>query len=399
MNKRDLYLNKLLDFKDTKLIKVVTGIRRCGKSSLMELLKRELLIQGIQDERIIHMNFESLKYDFIKDYLSLYEFMEKKMVKGQKMYIMLDEIQQVESWEKAVNSLSVDYDVDIYITGSNGYLLSSELATLLSGRYVEIRMLPLSFKEYLEFNTTEENTTMETKFTEFMRVGGFPSLSEIGRKQEVVESFLYGIYNTVIMKDVILRNAVKDPGLLEVLIKYVFDNVGNITSPKKISDYLNSEGRKTTSETIDNYLKMLENAFIIYHANRYDVKGKQHLKTLGKYYPVDPGLRNAILGNRDYNYGHALEGVLYLEMCRRYREVSIGKWKENEIDFVVQNSEERIYYQVAASIAEEKTLRRELLPLQAIHDNYRKVILTMDRIPVKYYEGIEVVNIIDFLIS
>ena len=399
MNKRDLYLNKLLDFKDTKLIKVVTGIRRCGKSSLMELLKQELLTQGIEEERIIHINFESLKFDFIKDYMSLYNFLEGKIVFGQKMYIMLDEIQQVESWEKAVNSLSVDYDVDLYITGSNGYLLSSELATLLSGRYVEIKMLPLSFKEYLEFNSAEQNQTMETKFKEFMRVGGFPTLSEIEGKQEVVDSFLYGIYNTVIMKDVIQRNVVKDAALLEVLVKYVFDNVGNITSPKKISDYLNNERRKTTSETIDNYLKMLENAFIIYNVKRYDVKGKQHLKTLEKYYPVDPGLRNTILGNRDYNYGHALEGVLFLEMLRRYPEVSIGKWKENEIDFVVQSSEERIYYQVAASVAEEKTLRRELLPLQAINDNYKKVILTLDRMPVKYYEGIEIVNILDWLIS
>jgi len=399
MNKRDLYLNKLLDFKDTKLIKVVTGIRRCGKSSLMELLKQELLTQGIKEERIIHINFESLKFDFIKDYMSLYNFLEEKILLGQKMYIMLDEIQQVESWEKAVNSLSVDYDVDLYITGSNGYLLSSELATLLSGRYVEIKMLPLSFKEYLEFNSAEQNHTMETKFKEFMRVGGFPTLSEIEGKQEVVDSFLYGICNTVLMKDVIQRNVVKDAALLEVLVKYVFDNVGNITSPKKISDYLNNEGRKTTSETIDNYLKMLENAFIIYNVKRYDVKGKQHLKTLGKYYPVDLGLRNTILGNRDYNYGHALEGVLFLEMLRRYPEVSIGKWKENEIDFVVQSSEERIYYQVSASVAEEKTLRRELLPLQAINDNYKKVILTMDRMPVKYYEGIEIVNIIDFLVS
>ena len=331
--------------------------------------------------------------------MSLYNFLEGKIVFGQKMYIMLDEIQQVESWEKAVNSLSVDYDVDLYITGSNGYLLSSELATLLSGRYVEIKMLPLSFKEYLEFNSAEQNQTMETKFKEFMRVGGFPTLSEIEGKQEVVDSFLYGIYNTVIMKDVIQRNVVKDAALLEVLVKYVFDNVGNITSPKKISDYLNNEERKTTSETIDNYLKMLENAFIIYNVKRYDVKGKQHLKTLGKYYPVDPGLRNTILGNRDYNYGHALEGVLFLEMLRRYPEVSIGKWKENEIDFVVQSSEERIYYQVAASVAEEKTLRRELMPLKAINDNYKKVILSMDRMPVKYYEGIEIVNILDWLIS
>ncbi|HAE41734.1 MAG TPA: ATPase, partial [Clostridiales bacterium] len=361
MKNRDLYLNKLVQFRDKPLIKVITGLRRCGKSTLLSLFENHLVESGVEKDHIIRMNFESFEFDEITNYKELHAYIEDRLTsKSKKHYVLLDEVQQVASWEKAINSFLVDANVDIYITGSNAYLLSSELSTLLSGRYVEIKMQPLSFREYLDFIEPDETTDIHEKFNQYLRFGGLPTVVELLDTPDLIGSFLEGIYNTVLIKDVIERNAVRDAALLESILKYIASNIGSIVSSKKISDYLTSNGRKTTSDTIDNYLKMLENAFIIYKANRYDLKGKMFLKTLEKYYIVDMGIRNQLTGLRDTDYGHVLENIIYLELLRRGYEVTIGKVGTLEVDFVASNTNEKIYYQVSATILDDNTREREL---------------------------------------
>jgi len=398
MKKRDLYLTQLVQFKDKPLIKVVTGVRRCGKSTLLSLFEEDLRNSGVRDDHIIRMNFEAFEFDKITTYAHLYNYIKNKMtIPNKKYYIILDEVQQVESWEKAINSFLVDSNVDIYITGSNAYLLSSELSTLLSGRYVEIKMLPLSFKEYLDFTDFKKGDNVDAIFKDYLEFGGLPTVVELKDYPDTIAPFLSGIYNTVIMKDVVQRNHVRDAALLESVLKFIAANIGNIVSTKKISDYLTSSGRKTTSDTIDNYLKMLENAFIIYRANRYDLKGKLFLKTLEKYYMVDIGLRNQLTGLRNTDYGHVLENIIYLELLRRGYAVAIGKIGSLEVDFVATKSDIKIYYQVSASIMDEETRKRELKPLQSITDHYPKIILTMDNTLYSDFEGIKVINILEFL--
>jgi len=400
MKKRDLYLTQLVQFKDKPLIKVVTGIRRCGKSTLLSLFEEYLQNNGVPDDHIIRMNFEAFEFDEITKYAQLYNYIKNKMTNpSNKYYIILDEVQQVESWEKAINSFLVDSNVDIYITGSNAYLLSSELSTLLSGRYVEIKMLPLSFKEYLDFTDFEKGDNVDAIFKDYLEFGGLPTVVELKDHPDTIAPFLSGIYNTVIMKDVVQRNHVRDAALLESVLKFIAANIGSIVSTKKISDYLTSSGRKTTSDTIDNYLKMLENAFIIYRANRYDLKGKLFLKTLEKYYIVDIGIRNQLTGLRNTDYGHVLENIIYLELLRRGYDIAIGKVGTFEIDFVATKSNIKTYYQVSASIIGEETGKRELKPLQSINDHYEKVILTMDYTIYSDFEGIKIINILDFLLG
>lgn len=400
MKKRDLYLTQLIKYRDKPLIKVITGIRRCGKSTLLSLFEKHLIESGVSKDHIIRMNFESFEFHDISSYKELYSYIKDKLVTPvDKHYILLDEVQQVESWEKVINSFLVDANVDIYITGSNAYLLSSELSTLLSGRYVEIKMQPLSFKEYLNFIESNEKDNLQVKFNKYLEFGGLPTVIELLDHPETIGSFLEGIYNTVLMKDVVERNNIRDSALLESILRFIAANVGNIVSSKKISDYLTSSGRKTTSDTIDNYLRMLENAFIIYKANRYDLKGKMFLKTLEKYYVVDMGIRNRLTGLQGKDYGHVLENIIYLELLRRGYEVTIGKIGTLEVDFVATKTNERIYYQVSATILDEKTLERELRPLQSIADNYPKYILTMDQTIFNDYAGIKIMNIIDFLLE
>ncbi|MFQ8892501.1 MAG: ATP-binding protein [Clostridium sp.] len=398
MKSRDIYLNKLVNFKDKPLIKVITGIRRCGKSTLLDLFEEYLLNNGIKKENIIHMNFEDLLYDEIKDYKDLNKYIKEKILDNDKKYIILDEIQQISNWEKAINSFLVTLNCDIYITGSNAYLLSSEISTLLSGRYVEIKMLPLSFKEYLEFNNYNTKENLEEHFNDYLLYGGLPIVSYVHDKS-AIRNILSGIFNTVIIKDVSKRNAIRDITLLENLIRYIAQNVGSPISSRNISNYLNSAGRKTSTETIDNYLKMLENAFIIYKANRFDIKGKIYLKTLEKYYIVDTGIRNELLSFKDGDYGHMLENLIYIELLRRGYDVAVGKIDNLEVDFVAQNYDEKIYYQVSASILDENTKKRELNPFDHIPDHYEKVILTMDKTPIKDFNGIKNINIIDFLLQ
>ena len=398
MKKRDLYLDKLIKFKDKQFIKVITGIRRCGKSTLLKLFREYLLENDVSEKQIIYINFESIQFDDIKDYKLLYEYIKEHLVAKSRTYLLLDEIQEVIHWEKAVNSFLVDFNVDIYITGSNAWLLSSELSTLLSGRYVEIKMLPLSFKEYMEL-VEEPSNNIEEDFQLYLRYGGLPPIIELNNNLDMIQPFLSGIYNTVLMKDIVQRNTVRDAALLDNLVHFLADNIGNSISTKKISDYLTSAGRKTTPATIDNYLQMLEKAFIFYKANRYDIKGKLYLKTQEKYYIVDTGIRNNLLGLRNMDYGHILENIIYMELLRRGFDVYIGKIGSMEVDFIAVKANKKIYYQVSASILDEKTKDRELRSLVSIPDQYDKVLLTMDRPYVEDFEGIKWVNIIDFLLE
>lgn len=396
---REEYLKRVIDAKDKDFIKVITGVRRSGKSTLLLMFKEYLLKEGIKETSIIHINFESALYDDIKDYKDLYNYIKDKLSK-KKTYILLDEVQNISSWQKAVNSLKVDFDVDIYITGSNAYLLSSELSTLLSGRYIEIKMYPLSFKEYLKFNNYD-NTDIENKFNEYLKYGGLPAVTLIKDNDELVMSYLNDIYSTIVKKDIIDRNNIKDTALLENIIKYIASNIGSSISSNKISDYLNSNKiiQKTNHQTIDNYLNMLEKSFIVYKAERTDIKSKSLLKTLGKYYISDIGIRNIILGFRNIDEGHILENLVYLELLRRGYRVNIGKTNEYEVDFVAENPNEVTYYQVTRSLANEEVKNREIRSLESISDNYEKIILTMDKTINKDYNGIKVINIIDWLLN
>lgn len=401
MVSRDTYLERLKAFKDNKLIKVITGIRRCGKSTLLELFKQYLINDGVADSNIIHINLELMKYDDVRDYKTFYKLITKQIQNNDRYYLLIDEVQQVEKWEKAVNSINVEYNVDVYLTGSNAYLLSSEISTLLSGRYVEIKMLPLSFREYLEFDHLPKEWTIEDKFNQYLKFGSLPAVATIPQDNTTVNEFLLGIYNTVIVKDVISRNKIKDMALLEQIVKYVVANTGNIISASKISGYISSQGKgeNTKSTTVSNYLDMLEKAYIIYPVKRYDIKGKEQLKNLAKYYVVDTGIRNMLMGYSDSDFGHVLETVVYLELLRRGYQVFIGKWYDLEVDFIAVKQDEKKYYQVALSLLDEKVKQREIAPFKAIPDNYEKTILSMDKTYITDYEGIKFKNIIDFLME
>ncbi len=396
---RDTYLKRMIDAKDTELIKVITGVRRSGKSTLLLMFKEYLIKNDISTDNIIYINFESAIYDDIKDYKDLYKFVASKIKQG-KMYLLLDEVQNVTDWEKAVNSFKVDFDIDIYITGSNAYLLSSELSTLLSGRYIEIKIYPLSFKEYLIFNNYDKNN-LEEKFNEYLKYGGLPAITLIKDNSDLVLSYLDDIYNTIVKKDIIDRNNIKDTALLENIIRYLSNNIGSPISTTKISNYLNSNKITTNSnhQTVDNYLNMLEKSFIVYKVERTDIKSKALLKTLGKYYICDTGIRNIILGFRNINEGHLLENVVYLELLRRGYRVNIGKSGFYEVDFVAENPNVIKYYQVTQTLSDDKVKQREIRSLENISDNYEKIILTMDKTINNDFNGIKVINIIDWLLK
>ncbi|MBS3976890.1 MAG: ATP-binding protein [Syntrophomonadaceae bacterium] len=404
---RDIYMKTLLSFKDKDMVKIVTGIRRCGKSTLLDMFSGNLINSGVASENIIRLNFESLQYETIKDYRDLYKEVSGRISKIGKNYVILDEVQMVSGWMRAVNSFRVDFDVDIYITGSNAYLLSSDFATLLSGRYVEIKMLPLSFKEFLDFNTFEPGTSDDQKFETFLKYGGMPSVAAYDFRQRDINIALDGIYSSVILRDVVERNKITDQTLLRKLVLFMADNIGNLTSPNNIGNVLVHEGdldegkrkKNPAGKTISSYLTALEKAYVFYGAGRYDIKGKQYLKTQSKYYMVDTGIRNMLLGYRDVDRGRILENVVYFELLRRGYDVSIGKAGEKEIDFIAINPEEKIYYQVTETMSGERVRERELAPLQSIKDNYEKVVLSMDRSFVNSYEGIKIKNVVDFLLG
>lgn len=399
---RTQYMKQLYAFKDNKLIKVVTGLRRSGKSTLLQMFKDELLKDGVADNQIQYINFELMKYDAIRNYKQLYNLVIENIKQDKKNYLFFDEIQQVEGWEKAVNSLILEYDTDIYVTGSNAYLLSSELATLISGRYVEIKMLPLSFKEYYGHYQNNGKKSKQELFDEYLKYGGLPQLLSLPQDEKTLSSFLESIYDTVILKDVIGRNRLKDIDLLKRVFAFVCGNVGSITSTNSMAKYIANEAKLDSSirpATIGNILDMLQNAFIIYRADRYDVKGKEVLKSLEKYYVADTGLKNTIVGYNLDNYGHAIENVIYLELIRRGYKVYVGKTGNKEIDFVAINQQETIYYQVSQSILDFDTRKRETEPFYATNDFYEKVIITTDKNYATNENGIKIINIIDFLLN
>lgn len=442
-------MEKLKNLKDTKLIKVITGIRRCGKSTLLQMYRDYLLSIGVHENQLMSINFEDMDYAELTDAEKLHAYIKKKLVPNShqaavsnsnpKYYIFLDEIQNVIDFPKVINSLNTRSNIDLYITGSNAYLLSSELATFLSGRYVEIRMLPLSFKEYLSAvgngepsienfgnerdtknlgNTTTMITSINTRglrdgmyvrsaFNDYVRYSSFPYAVVLRDKPEVLKDYLQGIYSTVLIKDVVTRSSISDVMMLESVVRFLFDRVGNLISTKKIADTMSSAGRKISSHTIEKYIRALLGSFIFYRAGRFDVKGREHLKTLEKYYCADIGLRYLLLGSRAGDMGFVLENIIYLELIRRENEVYVGRIAHNrtanrEIDFVTFDERDEsgyTYYQVAATVQDQKTLERELAPLLSLDDHYPKFIITLDEDVPADYRGIRIINALDFLLQ
>lgn len=405
MVERKEYLDQLIQWKDEQIIKVVTGIRRCGKSTLLAQYQNWLKESGVSEEQLVSINFEELEYEELLNYKKLYAYLKSSLVPGAKTYIFLDEIQKVPAFEKVVDSLYVKPDVDIYITGSNAYMLSGDLATLLTGRYVEIKMLPLSFREFLSVTKLDQ----EHGFAEYMRTGGLPYLAVMNRTPQKVETYLEGIYNTVIVKDIEDRQARKesDPSkrkvtditLLKTIAKYLASVVGNPVSIRSITDYLISNGRKVSPNTVDDYVEVLTESFIFYPTERFDIVGKQLLKVNKKLYIVDLGLRNHILPRRNYDLGFSLENMVYFELLRRGYRVMIGKVGNTEVDFVAEKQGAYTYFQVTADMTAEETFEREMRPLTLIRDNYEKIVLTADRLTVGNYNGIRVKNLSDWLLG
>lgn len=432
LKKRDLYLNKIIAFQDTEPVKVVTGIRRCGKSSLLKLMVLHLKESGITDEQILEMNFESHAFKNMNSD-SFYEYVKQHIVPNKRMYLFFDEVQRVPNWEDAVNSFRVDFNCDIYVTGSNAYMLSSKYATYLSGRCVEIKMLPLSFSEFLTFHGFEvreiksslggirkqafdkndERYELRDVFDAYMRFGGMPGIADIGLDQEKALMLLEGIYSTVIMRDILERenrkgqSRITDPVLLKKIIMFLADNIGSNISVSSIGNTLMNEGlldngkRKGTPSvhTVQSYINALLESYFFYEIKRFDIKGKEFLRTLGKYYIVDIGLRNYLLGFRNRDSGHALENIVYFELLRRGYDVSIGKIDNSEVDFIATKADNKIYVQVTESMTSEDVRKRELSPLQKISDNYEKIILSLNTGMDSSYNGIKSINLIDWLIS
>ena len=394
---REEYLNKLIALKDKKIIKVVTGVRRCGKSKLLEMYRKWLLEQGVEEERIVSINFEDLDFEDLTDYKKLHTYLKEHLVKDNMTYIFLDEIQNVEQFPKVVDSLYIKDNVDIYITGSNAHMLSSEIATLLSGRYIQIEMLPLSFKEYMI--STGSMNDRGIKYVDYLQNSSFPYTLELEGQSDEIRSYLEGLYNTIVVKDIINHSKISEPMMLKSILKFIFDNIGNPLSSKKIADTMTSSGRRIDTRTVEKYLDALTESYIIYQAKRYNIKGKQYLKTLEKYYVVDIGLRLMLLGSKQIDAGRILENIVYLELLRRGYDVYVGKVDEFEVDFVAQNGKGTTYFQVALSVRDEKTLERELRSLRAIKDHYPKILLTMDDDPEVHYDGIRRINARDWLLG
>lgn len=399
MIERKEYLDTLKRFKDKDLIKVVTGIRRCGKSTLFDIYIEYLNSIGIRDNQIININLENPEYNF-ENYMDLYNYVKEKLLDNEKNYVFLDEVQNVKEFQKAVDGLYIKKNVDLYITGSNAYLLSGELATLLSGRYIEIKMLPLSFKEYKQA-FIDEKIDKQKLFLEYMRNGGMPGiLSIVENNYNDIDKYLDGIFSTVVYKDVMARNNINDKLLLESVLKFIFDSIGSPISTKKISDTLTSKNMSTSNHTVENYISAFLESFLIYKSERFDVKGKNLLARDYKYYVVDTGLRSYFLGKKaDKDMGHILENIVYLELLRRGYKVYVGKVDDLEVDFVAENREGLKYYQVALSVRDENVLKRELKSLEKTGDYYPKYLLTMDYDLDTDYNGIKKINVIDWLLE
>ena len=393
---RPNYINELIKFKDKDLIKIITGIRRCGKSTLMNLFKEYLLQSGIDSSQIISINLEDLKYNFIQNYMDLYNYITENLLEDKKNYIFIDEIQIIPEFQKVADSLYLNKNIDLYITGSNAKLLSSELSTLLTGRYVEIKMLPLSFKEFI---SSKDITDLETLYNEYISLGSFPYTTQL--EEDEISRYLGTLFNDVIIKDVMIRKGITDESMLKSVATFALDNIGNLLSSNNIANTITSDGRSINVRTVEKYLEGFIESFFLYKASRYDVKGKQYLKTGEKYYVSDLGLRYFMLGRKLGDRGHILENIVYLELLRRGYDVYIGKVDDYEVDFVALNSDGRIYIQVCETLRdnENKTLTRELNSLERIPDNYTKIILTMDKMPLSNENGIIVKNALDWLLD
>ena len=393
---RSEYLERLRNLRHKKLIKIVTGIRRCGKSTVLEMFRDELLSTGIKKEQIIFINFEDFEYKSLRNPDLLYAFIKERLT-PEMNYIFLDEIQRVENFPDVVDSLYIKKNVDLYLTGSNSSLLSSEIATLISGRYVEIKMLPLSFKEFTQ--ATNLTANLSSAYRQYIQTSSFPYVLELLESPQEINSYLEGIYNTILVKDIIDRKRISDTLILKSVTQFLFDNIGLELSSKRISDTLTSNSRKSDSKTIEKYVSALEESFIVYCATRYNIKGKEYLKSLEKYYAADVGLRNFMLGKKAMDVGHILENVVYLELLRRGYSVYVGKIDAFEVDFVAQNQNGNTYIQVAASVRDASTLERELKPLKMIKDNYSKMILTLDDDPEADYDGIARKNALEWRLN
>lgn len=429
---RNIYLNQLIAFKDKEPVKVITGIRRCGKSSLLKLMQEYLLNSGVKQDQIISINFESLEFQEM-NYKELYEYVKKKIPTTKRAYLFFDELQRIERWEDAINSFRVDFDCDIYITGSNSYLLSSEYSTYLSGRYVEIKMYPLSFKEFIDFhgyklkeyktpigekrkravNENDEIVEIKDLFDAYMRYGGMPGIADVGLEQDKAMTLLDGVYSTVVVRDILEREKrrglrqITDAELLRKIILFLADNIGNNTSLNSVSNTLVSENMiqnrerqgKPATQTIASYVGALKESYMFYDVKRFDIKGKEYLRTLGKYYIVDIGLRNYLLGFRDRDRGHSLENIVYFELLRRGFDVAIGKIDNLEVDFIATSANEKMYIQVTESMKNELVRERELKSLQKIHNNYKKMVITLDKALDDEYDGIQSIDVIEWLLK
>lgn len=393
---RASYLNKLIAFKDKNLIKVITGIRRCGKSTIMEIYRDWLKEQGVSIDQIVYLNFEDYDNFELRNPKNLYAYIKPLLIEDKMNYLFFDEIQHVQDFPDIINSLNLKPNVDIYITGSNAYMLSSEIATLLSGRYIEIAMQPLSFKEYVD--GTGEYDNLQKAYNDYITRSSFPYTLELNTNSEVSD-YLTGLYNTIVVKDIMSRKRLPDVMMLESVIRFTADNIGNILSTKRIADIMTADGRKIDQKTVERYLNSLCETFFVYEAKRYNIKGKQLLKTLGKYYLVDIGLRRMLLGSRSFDAGRILENIVYLELLHRQKKVYVGKNDNLEVDFVAIDENNIAYYQVAATVRDESTLKRELTSLQQINDQYPKYILTLDDDPVADYDGIKRINALKWMMG
>lgn len=394
---RQVYLQRLVDFQDKQVIKIVTGVRRSGKSTLLKLFAQHLRATGIEDNRIVELNFEDFDNIELCTPKNLHDYIKARMQPGKMIYLLLDEIQQVDQFQRVVDSFFAKGDVDIYLTGSNAKMLSSEIATLLSGRYVEIRMLPLSFKEYLTYY--KKGADLIGQYNDYIRFGSFPYVLALDKNKALVNDYLESLYNTILLKDVLRRNSFADAMMLESVVRFVYDNIGNMVSTKSIADTMTSNGRKIDVKTVERYIQSVQESYFVYQAPRYDIKGKQLLKSLCKYYAVDTGMRQMLLGDRSYDRGRLLENIVYFELLRRYGKVYVGKYGQLEVDFVVETQEGLRYYQVSETVTDPNTLERELRPLQSIKDAYPKLLLTLDHDNPADYDGIQRRFVLDWLLD
>lgn len=402
MIKREMYLKKIRPYVDKPFVKVITGMRRSGKSAILQILRNEFIEGGVSEKNIIFISFESMKYDYIENVSTLYEEISSLIKNKKKYYLFLDEIQEVKDWEKAINSFLVDFNIDIYITGSNSKLLSSELATYIAGRYIEISIYPLSFKEHLLFKKEvgeEDILPLEKELEHYIRLGGFPVVHTSKYSPDDAYKIIYDIYSSIVLRDIIQRNNIRNIELLDRIVKFVFDNIGNTFSAKKIADYFKSQQRKVDLNTVYNYLIMLEAAFIIQKVSRYDLKGKEILQTNEKFFLGDPSLKYAVMGFKDRDISGILENIIYLELKRRGYNVYIGKLNDKEIDFIAERKEEKIYIQVAYKMSSEETIQREFSPLLEIKDHYPKFVITMDEFFQDNIQGVKHLKLLDFLLE